>query len=297
MSNHELLKYHVIKSAVDREITVKQAAERLNLSQRRIKQLKKEFKENGAEAVIHGNSMRISPKKIDQSLCDLILQIRAKPELSSSNFTHFKEILRDVYSIDLSYSTLYRLLTANKIKSPKKRRRTKKNHPLRERKAAEGLMLQADATPFPWFGGKVKYALHGFIDDATGKITGLYICKNECLIGYLEVLRQTLTTFGIPLSLYPDRYSVFFVNAKRENDLSVEEQLNGVSKRVTQFGRIVDRLGVDMFPAHSPEAKGRIERLWETLQRKPLSGIFGVQIYFTRGLSIFLVFCHICITS
>ena len=64
---------------------------------------------------------------------------------------------------------------------------------MRERKAAEGLMLQVDATPFPWFGDNTNYAVHGFIDDATGKITGLYICKNECLLGYLEVLRQTLT--------------------------------------------------------------------------------------------------------
>ncbi len=268
MSNNELLKHHVIKSTLDGELTVKQAAERLKLSQRRIKQLKKEFEENGAVAVIHGNSMRSSPKKTDKSLCDLILQIRAKPELSSSNFTHFREILNDIYHIDLSYSTIYRLLTKNNIKSPKKRRKKNKIHPLRERKAAEGLMLQADATPFPWFGDNTNYAMHGFIDDATGKITGLYICKNECLLGYLEVLRQTLTTFGIPLSLYPDRYSVFFVNPKKENDISIEEQLKGVTKRVTQFGRIVDRLGIDMFPAHSPEAKGRIERLWDTLQSR-----------------------------
>lgn len=268
MSNHELLKHHVIKSAVDGELTVKQAAERLNLSQRRIKQLKKEFKENGAVAVIHGNSMKISPKRTDKAICDLVLLIRAKPELSSSNFTHFREILSNFYDIDLSYSTLYRLLISNNIKSPKKCRKKKKIHHLRERKPAEGLMLQADATPFPWFGDKINYAMHGFIDDATGKITGLYICKNECLLGYLEVLRQTLTNFGIPLSLYPDRYSVFFVNPKKENDISIEEQLKGVTKRVTQFGRIVDSLGIDMFPAHSPEAKGRIERLWDTLQSR-----------------------------
>lgn len=268
MSNHELLKHHVIKSAVDGELTVKQAAERLNLTPRRIKQLKKEFKENGAVAVIHGNSNRTSPKKKDKSLCESVLKIRANPELSNSNFTHFREILSNFYNIDLSYSTLYRLLTENNIKSPKKRRKKKKQHPTRERKAAEGLMLQADATPFPWFGNNINYTLHGFIDDATGKITGLYICKNECLLGYLEVLRQTLTSFGIPLSLYPDRYSVFFVNPHKEKDFSIEEQLHGVTKRVTQFGRIVDRLGIDMFPAHSPEAKGRIERLWDTLQSR-----------------------------
>ena len=84
------------------------------------------------------------------------------------------EILSNFYNIDLSYSTLYRLLTENNIKSPKKRRKKKKQHPTRERKAAEGLMLQADVIPFLWFGNNINYTLHGFIDDATGKITGLY---------------------------------------------------------------------------------------------------------------------------
>lgn len=130
------------------------------------------------------------------------------------------------------------------------------------------MMLQADGTPHDWFGIGKKYSLHGFIDDATGAITGLYMCKNECLLGYLEVTRQTLKNFGIPLSLYPDKYSVFFPNAANETKLTIEEQLRGVHKSVTQFGRIMDELGIEMFPASSPQAKGRIERLWETLQSR-----------------------------
>ena len=129
-------------------------------------------------------------------------------------------------------------------------------------------MLQADGTPFDWFETGEKYSLHGFVDDATGKITGLYMCKNECLLGYLEVLRQTLENFGIPISLYPDKYSVFFPPKKISDHLTIEEQLNGRQKGITQFGRIVEELGIEMFPASSPQAKGRIERLWETLQSR-----------------------------
>ena len=268
MSKKELLKHYVIKNSVEGQLTVNQAAERLNLSTRRIKQLKKEYREKGAVAVIHGNSLKSSPKKLSDDLKEKIVSIRKLPSLEHSNFTHFKEIIHDSYDINISYSSLYRILSEHGIKSPKKRRKRKKLHHIRERKVAEGIMLQADATPFPWFGGKINYSLHGFIDDATGKITGLYICKNECLLGYLEVLRQTLTNFGIPQSLYPDKYSVFFVNPKKEFDLSIEEQLNGITKRITQFGRIIQDLGIDMFPAHSPQAKGRIERLWETLQSR-----------------------------
>ena len=109
---------------------------------------------------------------------------------------------------------------------------------------------------------------YGFIDDATGKITGLYMCKNECLLGYLEVLRQTLVNYGIPISLYPDKYSVFFPPKKVNDHITLEEQLNGREKGITQFGRIVEELGIEMFPASSSQAKGRIERLWETLQSR-----------------------------
>ena len=130
------------------------------------------------------------------------------------------------------------------------------------------MMLQADASPFNWFGGEKKFSLHGFIDDATGKLTGLYLCENECLLGYLEVLRQTLISFGIPQSLYPDRHSVFFYTPQDKDKLSIEEQLSGCTKKVTQFGKIVEQLGIDMFPAQSPQAKGRIERSWNTLQSR-----------------------------
>ncbi len=130
------------------------------------------------------------------------------------------------------------------------------------------MMLQADGTPHDWFGCGKKYSLHGFIDDATGSVTGLYMCEHECLLGYLEVTRQTLKNFGIPLSLYPDKYSVFFPAANKENSLTIEEQLKGMHRSVTQFGRIMDELGIEMFPASSPQAKGRVERLWETLQSR-----------------------------
>ncbi|MEE0865953.1 MAG: ISNCY family transposase [Clostridia bacterium] len=141
-------------------------------------------------------------------------------------------------------------------------------HHRRKRKECEGMMLQADGTPFDWFGSGEKYSLHGFIDDATGKVTGLYMCKNKCLLGYLEVLRQTLENYGIPISLYPDKYSVFFPPKKVNDHITIEEQLNGREKGITQFGRIVEDLGITMFAASSPQAKGRIERLWETLQSR-----------------------------
>lgn len=106
--------------------------------------------------------------------------------------------------IKISYTPLRNLLVANGIPSPRKHRKTKSHH-RRKRKGAMGMMLQADGTPHDWFETGSMQSLHGFIDDATGVVTGLYMCENECLHGYLEVTRQTLINHGIPMSLYPDR--------------------------------------------------------------------------------------------
>lgn len=157
MSNKELKRHYIIKQCVEGTLTSSQAAQCLCLSTRRIKQLKKEFKEKGAVAVIHGNARRPSPKRLDQEKREVILELRKDECLSQSNFTHFTEIINERYNLKVSYSTVHRLLTQEGYKSPKKRRKRRKIHPTRPRKPAFGMMLQADGTPHAWFGGKDKY--------------------------------------------------------------------------------------------------------------------------------------------
>ena len=263
----DLKRATLIEACIKGQCTIKQVATALGLSERRVKQIKKEVKENGVKSIQHGNRGRKPKNTISDEVRNKILNLRSSYAYEISNFKHFQEILKEYEGIDISYSALYNILTNAGIKSPKKHRKSKLHH-RRKRKECEGMMLQADATPFDWFENGEKFSLHGFIDDATGKITGLYMCKNECLLGYLEVLRQTLETYGIPISLYPDKYSVFFPPKKVNDHITIEEQLNGREKGITQFGRIVEELGIEMFPAYSPQAKGRIERLWETLQSR-----------------------------
>lgn len=257
----------LIEACIKGQCTIKQVATALGISERRVKQIKKEIKENGIKSIQHGNRGRKPKNTISDETKNKILELRHSYEYEISNFKHFQELLSERENINISYSTLYKILRQAGIKSPKKHRKTKLHH-RRKRKDSEGMMLQADGIPFDWFENGEKYSLHGFIDDATGKITGLYMCKNECLLGYLEVLKQTLENFGIPISLYPDKYSVFFPPKKVDDHITIEEQLNGRQKGITQFGRIVEELGIEMFPASSPQAKGRIERLWETLQSR-----------------------------
>ena len=270
LKQKELKRASLIEACIEGKCTVKQVANALGLSERRVKQIKKEVKENGVKSIQHGNRGRKPKNTIPDEVRKKILELRSSYDYELSNFMHFKELLKERENIDISYSSLYKILKNAGIKSPKKHRKAKLHH-TRKRKACEGMMLQADGTPFDWFENGQQYSLHGFIDDATGKITGLYMCKNECLFGYLEVLRQTLENYGIPLSLYPDKFSVFFPPKKVDDHITIEEQLNGRQKGITQFGRIVEELGIEMFPASSPQAKGRIERLWETLQSRLLT--------------------------
>ena len=267
LKQKDLKRATLIEACIKGECTVKQVANALGLSERRVKQIKREVKENGVKSIQHGNRGRKPKNTISDETRKRILELRSSYEYEISNFKHFQELLNERENIDISYSALYNILRNAGIKSPKKHRKTKLHH-MRKRKECEGMMLQADGTPFDWFGNGQKYSLHGFVDDATGKITGLYMCKNECLLGYLEVLRQTLENYGIPISLYPDKYSVFFPPKKVDDHITIEEQLSGRQKGITQFGRIVEELGIEMFPASSPQAKGRIERLWETLQSR-----------------------------
>ena len=267
LKQKDLKRATLIEACINGQCTVKQVANALGLSERRVKQIKKEVKKNGVKSIQHGNRGRKPKNTISNETKKKILELRSSYQYELSNFKHFQEILKERENIDISYSALYNILHNAGIKSPKKHRKSKLHH-RRKRKESEGMMLQADGTPFDWFGNGEKYSLHGFVDDATGKITGLYMCKNECLLGYLEVLRQTLENYGIPISLYPDKYSVFFPPKKVDDHVTIEEQLNGREKGITQFGRIVEELGITMFPANSPQAKGRIERLWETLQSR-----------------------------
>jgi hypothetical protein len=190
-------------------------------------------------------------------------------------------LLEERGDIQVSYATVCRILKAAGIESTRKHRGGGKRFKRRTRRSRLGELLQTDATPFDWFGTGERLALHGFIDDATGKIIALYLCQNECLMGYLELLRQTLSQYGIPIDLYADKAGIFFVNTKKQSNWTAEETLAGHPLTKTQFGAVADKRGIGLISAHTPQAKGRIERLWETLQgRLPiwfrLNGITGM---------------------
>jgi len=265
LSQKQLNRYALLQRLVDGDLTLEQAAASLGLSTRQVIRLKKGFVLEGPASLNHKNTNRKPTHSLDDALAAKIISLKQTEPYRTANFLHFQELLARRESISISYSALHSLLTRANIQSPKKRRRFKP-HRRRKRKMQEGLLIQMDATPFEWFGSGEKYALHGAIDDATGKIVGLYLTKNECLMGYWEVTRQIVLNHGIPVSLYTDRHAIFLSTAAAR--LTVEDQLAGKVINDTQFGRAMNELGITIIPARSPQAKGRVERLWETLQSR-----------------------------
>jgi hypothetical protein len=242
----------VITRFINQEITRTQAAEMTGLSDRQVTRIAKEMRELGAEALLHKNKGRKPVNSVSPETEKAILDIYIQPEYRDVNFLHFQDSLATRHKISCPYTTLVSILKKAGKVSPKKKKRRKK-HCRRKRKAFMGELIQIDASPHDWFRTGHTCSLHGAIDDASGIIVGLYLCENECRLGYFETMRQCLQNHGSPLSLYSDNHSIF------------RSQKAG---KLTQFGRAMDELGVNIIYAKSPQAKGRVERMWETLQSR-----------------------------
>jgi transposase len=254
-----------VEKAIAGFITVKEAAEQLGISERQVQRLKKEVRENGPAALIHKNTNQLPSNTLTNETKSKILKIRKKSGYKDSNFNHFRELLSVNHEIEISYSALYRLLTEDGQKSPKKRRRFKR-HRRRKRCEQAGSLVQIDASPYDWLGNGSKLSLHGTIDDATSQVTGLYLCKNECMLGYHEVMHRMINTFGIPDAIYADRHTIFrSPNVDKARAVDAPPDMKVYE---TQFGRAMSELGIKIIAARSPQAKGRIERLWGTLQSR-----------------------------
>lgn len=265
LSQEQLKTFTVINRFIDKSISRQQAAELLGLSTRQITRLKKGVLTSGAESLIHKNTGRKPSHAVSEETKEAVLKIYSRPELSGANFLHFKDILLADFGIQISYSALSSILKNAGFESPKKKKIRHRTH-RRKRKPHPGQLIQIDATPYEWFGGNTKYSLHGAIDDATGKVVGLFLTQNECLYGYLETMRQCCVDFGVPQSVYSDNHTIF--RSPKTGKLTVEELIAGKTVHLTQFGRSMHELGIDLIFAKTPQAKGRIERLWVTLQSR-----------------------------
>ena len=256
----ELKRLKVLQEIAAGRMTTSEGAEALELSVRQVRRLKKAYRERGAEGLVHGNRGKASTQRTPEAIGKRVVEL-ANKEYKDYNDQHFTEELEERHGIRLSRSTVRRIRRAAGLGSPRKRR-APRHRARRERRAMEGMLLQTDGSDHDWLEGRgPRLTLIAYIDDATGKVPGAVFRDEEDAAGYMLALRDISQTHGLPLEVYADRHSIF----RSPKEPTLEEQLAGKQPR-SQFGRALDELHIRIIPAYSPQAKGRVERLFQTFQ-------------------------------
>ena len=261
MSQKELQRVSVISACIKGDMACARAAALLCVSVRQIKRLKKRMREDGEAALAHANRGRPSHRRLPDAVRQRIVEL-ARSTYAGFNDHHLCEKLLEREGFSLSRETLRRLLRQQGLSSPRKRR-APAHRQRRMRSARLGELVQLDGSPHDWLEGRgPQLTALGMQDDATGRILAAQFFPSETTFGYLCLLRQLLRRCGVPLAFYGDHSGIFVRN---DNCWTVEEQLAG-KRQPTQFGRALKQLGVTFIAANSPQAKGRVERLWGVLQ-------------------------------
>jgi transposase len=261
LSQKELQRVTAISQCVQGNLTCARAAELLDLSPRHIKRLKSRYRQGSAAALAHVSRGRPSHRRLPERTRNRILAL-ARTRYTGFNDHHLQEKLVETEGFSLSRETLRRLLRAHGIGSPRQRR-PPAHRQRRLRAACEGELVQLDGSPHDWLQGRGPWLTAlGMQDDASGKILAAQFFPSETSQGYFRLLQSLLRRYGVPLAFYGDRSGVF---TRNDQHWSIDEQLAG-QRQPTQFGRALEQLGVTFIAAQSPQAKGRIERLWGVLQ-------------------------------
>jgi len=281
--------YETIKELVDNNGNKKRAALKLNCSKRTINRYIAGYKADGKEYFIHGNQGRQPFHTLDENVKSDIRDLYLN-KYFDANFAHFTELLGKYDNVVVSESVVRQILSAAEILSPKANRSTRRKyrkrleakltettsvkeaeqikskildaedtHPRRPRMSRFGEMIQMDASLHFWI-GTCKWTLHLAIDDATGIVVGAWFEEQETLRGYYNVFRQILIDYGIPYMFYTDRRTIFEYRKSGSQDTAEDS--------FTQFSYACKQLGVQIETTSIPEAKGRIERLIQTMQSR-----------------------------
>ena len=249
-----------LKAAVEGRITNAKGAELTGLSLRQFKRLKQRVRQRGAAGLLHGNRGRPSSRRLDPEVREQVVKLLQHPE-ARLNDCHVRDVLEE-RGVEVSAETVRGIRRALGL-APKRRRRPPRHHCRRLRAARIGSLVLIDGTEFAWLGShQPPFTLVGTLDDATSEPLSLVRRANEDLHGFTQAVREMVTTFGVPEALYGDRTAIAVRN---DGHWSREEELAG-RQHPTHFGCMLEELGIRYIAAHSPEAKGRIERHWQMVQ-------------------------------
>ena len=255
MSDIELSKYEIITDLINNKINGTDASKQIGVSVRQVKRLKAKVAKHGARGLIHGSRGKESNRKLDVKIVK-----KAEKYLKEKYYdfgpTFAAEKLKEEHKIKIGKETVRGMMISLKLWQPKPEKQSKKRHLWRARKDNFGEMEQFDGSYHIWFGNEESCLLLS-VDDATGKITHAKFDINESTVAVFKFWLEYFDKNGLPLSIYLDKFSTYKINHK-----------NAVDNKdmITQFERAMSQTGINPITAHSPEAKGRVERMNGTLQ-------------------------------
>jgi|SRR6056297_140018 len=258
MSTKEVRKYEVIKMVIEGSIKQRKAGKILDISTRQVRRLKKKLKEEGKNGLIHGLRDKESKRRTNDKVKGRILELRDK-KYYDFTLTLMQEKLEEVEKITVCRENLRQILMSEGKWSPV--REYSKHYEWRERMECWGEMLQLDGSHHDWLEGRGEaLVLMSFIDDATNNVFAEFF-EYEGTVPAMTLLKKYIKKHGIPQKIYLDRHTTY----KSPKEATIEEQLKGESPQ-SQFERACKELGIEVIHANSPQAKGRIERSFNTHQ-------------------------------
>jgi len=259
MKPREIKRLHLIGQALEGKISQKQAAEVAGLSVRQMRRLMKRVQVEGERGIVHQRRGKPSNRRIADQIKQKALALFAK-HYGDYGPTLASEKLQERHQMGVHPETLR--LWLRQARLPYKQRKARAHRQWRQRRSCFGQMVQMDGSHHDWLEGRgPKLVLMGYIDDATNTVQACFY-DHEGTIPALDSFRRWVKRYGLPCSVYLDKHTTY----RSTQTPSVEEQLEGREQSQSQFQRAMSELGVEVIHAHSPAAKGRVERLFQTLQ-------------------------------
>ena len=264
LSKQDQTRLRVLADLEADRMTTFEAASALGITRRQLSTLRGRVRQEGPSGIRHRSSGRRPVNACDPRMADVVVRLwREKYE--GANQMHFTEMLEREEGISLSRSTVRRMLAAHSISAPKQQKRSRhRRH--RVRRAQAGSLIQMDGSDHDWLEGRgPRLTLVGGIDDATNRVWATFRLREDTR-GYFEVLSQIIGENGLPTALYLDRTTIAL-----GTKYTLERVQSGNVHYPTQMTKVLERLDILLIQARSPEAKGRVERLWRTLQDRLVS--------------------------
>lgn len=258
MSREEARRLHIIHQALSKKISQTEAALLIDLSDRQIRRMIKRIRKEGDEGICHRSRGTTSNHRIPKKIKEKTLKL-FREQYKDFNLVHATEKLFEVHGITINDETLR--LWLNEAEIPYKKRKVKKHRQRRERRAHFGELVQIDGSHHEWFEGRGPICVFmGYIDDATNTVHGRFY-DYEGTMPAMDSMKRYIKRYGIPQSVYLDKHTTY----KSWAEPTIEEQLND-QRPMSHFEKSLDELEIEVIHANSPQAKGRVERLFKTLQ-------------------------------